>query len=75
MDQDLETQESFIKGPPLSDGPGERIFFTPAGDLISKGWKKSLHQDEVWRLDEENTAERIWDKLQPAWEEEKKKPK
>jgi ATP-binding cassette subfamily C (CFTR/MRP) protein 1 len=73
--QDLETQASFIKGPALNDTSGDRIFFSPAGDLISKGWKKSLSQDEVWRLDEENTAERIWDKLQPVWEEEKKKPK
>lgn len=74
-DQDLETQASFIKGPALNDTSSDRIFFSPAGDLISKGWKKSLTQDEVWRLDEENTAERIWDKLQPVWEEEQKKPK
>jgi hypothetical protein len=47
----------------------------PAGDLISKGWKHNLHQDEVWKLDEDNTAERIWNKLQPVWEEELKKPK
>lgn len=71
----MEAQLSFIKGPALPDGLGDRLYFAPAGDLLEKGAKATITEDDVWRLDEENTSEAIWDKLMPLWEEEQKRPK
>lgn len=73
--QTIEEQQAHITGPILNDSTHSRLFFTPAGELVSQGWRAPLREEQVWRLDEENTADRIWEKLQPEWTAELKKPK
>lgn len=51
------------------------MFFGPGGDLVAVGAKSPLRNDQIWTLDEENKAERIWEKLEPFWCEEKLKSK
>ncbi len=71
----VEAQLTYIKGPLLSEATNDRLFFGPGGDLVSKGSKKTLQDEDVWLLDSENSAEHIWSKVEPAWREEQKKPK
>lgn len=73
--QTIETQKLYTDGPELSDSSADRMFFVPGGDLVSIGAKSPLRNDQIWTLDEENKAERIWEKLEPFWREEKLKSK
>lgn len=73
--QTIETQKLYINGPDLSDASVDRTFFGPGGDLVAEGAKAPLRHEQIWTLDEENKAERIWEKLEPFWREEKLKAK
>ncbi len=73
--QTIASQKAYINGPILSDSTVHRLFFGPGGDLVSLGAKAPLRNDQIWTLDEENKAERIWEKLEPLWCEEKLKKK
>eukprot|EP00029_Vermamoeba_vermiformis_P003040 TRINITY_DN133_c1_g2_i1.p1 TRINITY_DN133_c1_g2~~TRINITY_DN133_c1_g2_i1.p1 ORF type:complete len:1304 (-),score=377.00 TRINITY_DN133_c1_g2_i1:6-3917(-) len=66
---------NFVSGPKLPESTGARIFFASGGDLIEKGSKATLKEDDVWALDYENTCDHIWNKLMPLYEAELKKPK
>lgn len=71
----LEAQLEYIKGPKLDESTGARVFFGPGGDLVATGSKKQLQDADVWLLDDDNSAEHIWNKIEPAWREEQKKAK
>lgn len=71
----LESQLAYTKGPKLEESTHARLFFGPGGDLVAKGAKAQLQDADVWLLDGENSAEHIWNKIEPAWVEEQKKPK
>jgi hypothetical protein len=71
----LEAQLEYVRGPKLDESMSARLFFGPGGTLVSKGAKTQLQDADVWLLDDDNSAEHIWDKIEPAWREEQKKPK
>jgi hypothetical protein len=73
--QDLHTQEKYIAGPTLRRDFNNRHFFGQASGLVKKGTSRRVNEEDIWRLDEENTARGLWDSFEPIWNDEQKKTK
>lgn len=72
-DQDVETQARYIVGNPYPENSNSRLLFGSASKLIKKGWKEGIQREDLWRLDEDDSARGLWLNFEPIWTEELKK--
>jgi hypothetical protein len=73
--QDVETQSQYLVGKPYPENSNSRLLFGSASKLVKKGWKEGIQREDLWRLDEDDSARGLWTNFEPIWSDELKKPK
>eukprot|EP00029_Vermamoeba_vermiformis_P010609 TRINITY_DN5616_c1_g1_i1.p1 TRINITY_DN5616_c1_g1~~TRINITY_DN5616_c1_g1_i1.p1 ORF type:complete len:1339 (+),score=376.87 TRINITY_DN5616_c1_g1_i1:80-4096(+) len=71
--KDVETQEQYIVGNRYPENSNSRLLFGSASKIIKKGWKEGIQREDLWRLDEDDSARGLWTTFEPIWSEELKK--
>jgi len=59
----------------LRDDFNNRVFYSQSSSLLKIGSKRKVIEEDIWRLNHENTARGVWESFEPIWDEERKKPK